>query len=120
MICQEYIYFRAWYEQFAEAVADYSDQFDLFYCDDSENKDIRRYINVNSRKMPLPLLVLVDPQTKTKYETTMRNKFCEVQTDAFVNIQTLYPVKKVLEKTVELYLEEKLPHFFQSQFRPVA
>lgn len=64
--------FKHYYGKFTDILADYSDQFELYYTDDQSKID--RYVNPNLRKSHmLPAVILADPLQKVKYEKAQRD-----------------------------------------------
>lgn len=72
LLCQDYLMFKHYYSDFQDSLADYADQFELFYTDDQSKID--RYVDHNLRKSHmLPVVILADPMQRTNYEKAARN-----------------------------------------------
>jgi hypothetical protein len=109
--------FKHYYADFQDSLADFADQFELYYTEDQSKID--RYVDKNLRKSHmLPVVVLADPMQKTKYEKAARNASQVDQEAPFWSIQVPYKVEKVMPKMLNAFFDGKLVHAFQTQNRP--
>lgn len=119
LLCQDYMLFKHYYAEFQDVLAEYADQFELYYTDDQSRID--RYVDPNLRKSHmLPVVVLADPLQRVKYERAQRDGCPIDQETTFRNVQVPYKVDKILPKMLEAYFDAKLIHDFQTQVRPAV